>query len=127
MQFNCQLRQKWEHYFTTPKQGNQPESPLRKWANQNRQRRFRKITQQRRGYQIVPSRKHFEFNGYVVLLSTILNTTGPLKMFGKPGTTNLADYFAKHYPYHHHCRMRSVYLHFPGNENNLRDLVCYSR
>ena len=32
-------------------------------------------------------------------------------VFWKPGATNFADYFTKHHPPHHHCRMQPFYIH----------------
>ena len=43
---------------------------------------------------------------------------GHYNVFLKPGATNLAKYFTKHHLPHHHCCMRSVYIHCSDNGIN---------
>jgi hypothetical protein len=35
-------------------------------------------------------------------------------IYWAPGSTNLADYFTKHHPAHHHAKMRPIFLHKPN-------------
>ena len=43
---------------------------------------------------------------------------GNYNVFWKPRETNLADYFSKNHPPHHHLRMRPVYIYYQDNANN---------
>ena len=49
------------------------------------------------------------------------------KVFWKPGSTNLGDYFTKHHNVQHHKCMHLVYLHCPGNAAHASVRVCYSK
>ena len=50
---------------------------------------------------------------------------GNYNVFWKPRETNLADYFSKNHPPHHHLRMRPVFIHCQGSANTANARACY--
>ena len=45
---------------------------------------------------------------------------GLFKVIWKEGKNNLADFFTKAHPVHHHKDMRKFYVHTPKDDNNIR-------